>query len=424
MQQPQTMKSIFQRFYYLLLLFFSLKLSAQDLHILQQVEIVNSELKSLQAYLHQHPELPGKEYETSSFLQAEIKNLGLPITKVTGTGFYAILDTQRPGKTIALRTDIDGLPMIENDQNLSQKKLYVSLNKGVSHVCGHDGHSAVLVMAAKILTQMKDQLQGKIIFIFEEGEEIHSGINAMIEALSPLHIDAIYGNHLKSNLLSGKLYIQEGPIMAGTGTVAFEVIGRGGHASRPDLSINPIFAAAHILTGISIAWNNQRDITKTITLGITQLQGSEQSNIIPNSAFVGGTIRFFDREEAEKCFEVIKTVSHHVAAAHQCSVVFRDNHGISLDPVVNNPTLTVFTQDAVREIYPNRVISGDDYVWYAAEPFSKYSQLAPSVFVFPGIKNDEFGSGAEHHNDRFDIDPDALRYALGAMLQFAVKSLQ
>jgi metal-dependent amidase/aminoacylase/carboxypeptidase family protein len=190
------------------------------------------------------------------------------------------------------------------------------------------------------------------------------------------------------------------------------------------LSINPVFAAANILTGISIAWNNQRDITKTVTLGITQIQGSEIYNVIPNIAFVGGTIRFFDKAEAEKCFGIIRKVSENIAAAHDCTVKFHEKNGIVLNPVVNDAALTKFTRDAVKEIYPDRVIDDEKYTWYAAESFTKYSQLAPTVFVFPGIKNDALGSGAEHHNDRFDLDEDALQYALGAMVQFAVSYLK
>jgi amidohydrolase len=212
--------------------------------------------------------------------------------------------------------------------------------------------------------------------------------------------------------------------MAGTGTVAFDVIGRGGHASRPDLSVNPVFAAANILTGISIAWNNQRDITKTVTLGITQIQGGEVYNVIPNQAFVGGTIRFFDKTEAEKSFDVIRNVSENIAAAHNCSVRFHDRNGIVLYPVVNNTELARFTADAVEEIYPGRIVTDEQYIWYAAESFSKYSSLAPTVFTFVGIKNEALGSGAEHHNDRFDIDEDALQYGLGSMVQFAVKYLE
>ena len=409
------------------LLFFLLPaalLQAQDALILQKVKEANNDLMALQCYLHERPELPGKEYETTKFLQAEILKLGLPITQVPGTGFFAVLDTKRPGKTIGLRTDIDGLPIAESETNLKQKKLYLSQSKGISHLCGHDGHMALVLEAAKILTGMADQLKGKIVFIFEEGEETSSGIDAMVEALRPLHIDAIYGNHLKSNLESGQLFIQEGPIMAGTGTLAFDVVGRGGHASRPDLSINPVFAAAHILTGIAVAWNNQRDITKTVTLGITQVQGSEMSNIIPNTAFVGGTVRFFDREEVEKCFEMVQRVAKNIAAAHNCEVVFRETNRVTLNPVVNDTQLTQFTREVVERIYPGRVVTGEGHIWYGAESFSKYSQLAPTVFIFPGIKNETLGSGAEHHNDKFDIDPQALQYALGAMLQFAVNYLR
>ncbi|GHT51113.1 peptidase M20 [Bacteroidia bacterium] len=391
--------------------------------ILKSVESVDPYVRDVHAYLHEHPEVSGKEVETARYLQAEVAKLGLPVTKVPGTGFYALLDTHRPGKTIGLRADIDALPVPESEVNLKQKKRHLSKNAGVSHACGHDGHIATLLGAAKILTQFKDQLRGKIVFIFEEGEETGSGIDAMVEALKPLHIDAIYGNHLKSNLNTGELYIQEGPIMAGTGTVAFDVIGRGGHASRPDLSINPVFAAANVLTGISIAWNNQRDITKTLTLGITQIQGGEIYNVIPNSVFIGGTIRFFDGTAAEKGFEVLRKVSEDIARAHNCTVKFHDNMGILLYPVVNDDALTKFTRKAVEEIYPGKVVTGQEYIWYAAETFSKYSQLAPTVFVFPGIKNAELGSGAEHHNDQFDIDENALQYAAGAMVQFAIKYL-
>lgn len=391
--------------------------------VLTKVQSVDGYVRQVRGYLHEHPELSGEEYETSRYLQEELAKLGLPVTKVEGTGFYAVLDTRRPGKTIGLRTDIDGLPIEENPFNLKQKKRWISKNEGVSHACGHDGHMAILLGSIKILNDLKDRLRGKIVFIFEEGEETNSGIGAMIEALRPLEIDAIYGNHLKSNLNTGELFIHEGPIMAGTGTIAFDVIGRGGHASRPDLSINPIFAAANILSGVSIAWNNQRDITKTLTLGVTQIQGGETYNVIPNSVYIGGTIRFFDKDEGQKGFVLLQKVAEDIAEAHNCTVAFHDKMGVALNPVVNDLELTVFTRNAVKEIYPDKVISGEQYIWYAAETFGRYSELAPAVFLFVGIKNDDLGSGAEHHNDRFDLDEDALQYGVGAMVQFALKYL-
>ncbi|MDR1624408.1 MAG: amidohydrolase [Tannerellaceae bacterium] len=392
--------------------------------VLDKVQAVDAYIREIRGYLHEHPELSGQEFETAQFIQAEIAKLGLPVTNVPGTGFYAVLDTHKPGKSIGLRTDIDALPIPENPLNLKQRKTRISQNEGVSHACGHDGHIAILLGAMKILYELQAQLTGKIIFIFEEGEETNSGISAMIEALRPLKIDAIYGNHLKSSLETGTIYIQEGAIMAGTGTIAFDVVGQGGHASRPDLSVNPIFAAANILTGISIAWNNQRDITKTLTLGVSQIHGGEAYNVIPNSVFIGGTIRFFDFEEGEKGFSILRKVSEDIARAHNCSVRFHDKMGIAMDPVANDTTLTRFTRTAVSELYPGKVISGEQNIWYAAETFARYSELAPTVFTFVGIKNDILGSGAEHHNDRFDIDEDALQYGVGAMTQFAVKYLR
>lgn len=391
--------------------------------VLEKVKQTDRYVRQIRGYLHERPELSAREFETTRFLQEEVAKLGLPVTKVKGTGFYAVLDTRRPGKIIGLRTDIDALPIEENPFNSKQKKKWISKNEGVSHACGHDGHMAILLGSIKILNDLKDQLTGKIVFIFEEGEETNSGIHAMIEALRPLRIDAIYGNHLNSKLNTGELFIQEGPIMAGTGTIAFDVTGRGGHASRPDLSINPIFAAANILSGVSIAWNNQRDITKTLTLGITQVQGGETYNVIPNSVYIGGTIRFFDREEGKKGFALLRKVAEDIARAHNCSVAFHDKMGVALDPVINDTALTVFTRNAVKEIYPDKVVSGEQHIWYAAETFARYSELAPAVFLFVGIKNDDLGSGAEHHNDRFDLDEDALQYGVGAMVQFAVKYL-
>lgn len=391
--------------------------------ILKKVDAIAEYVKATRGYLHEHPELSGNEFETARYIRREIEKLGLPVTAVKGTGLYAVLDTHKPGKTIGLRTDIDALPIQENPMNLKQRKKWTSTVDGVSHTCGHDGHIAILLGAMHLFCDLKEQLRGKIVFIFEEGEETGSGIDNMIEALAPLHIDAFYGNHLLSAMNTGEFFIHEGALMAGSGIVSFDVNGQGGHASRPDLSINPIFAVTDILNAVSIAWNNQRDITKTLTLGISQIHGGSANNVIPNSVFVGGTIRFFDKEEAEKGFDVLRKVAVNVAAAHNCTVNFRDDMGILLTPVINDGNLAALAKKAIGEIYPGKTVASDTYIWYAAETFSKYRNLAPSLFLFVGIKNETLGSGAEHHNDRFDVDEDALAYAVGGMVQFAVQFL-
>jgi amidohydrolase len=388
--------------------------------ILARISSVDTCIRNIRAYLHENPELSGKEFNTAAYIKDELARLGLPVFPVDGTGFYAVIDTDRPGKTIALRTDIDALPIDENPVNLKQKKRHISQTPGVSHACGHDGHTAILLGAAKVLLDLKPALSGKIILVFEEGEETNSGINPMIAALAKLKIDAIYGNHLKSNLETGRIYLKEGALMAGTGTIAFDILGKGGHASRPDLAINPVFAAANVLTAISIAWNNQRDITKPLTLGITQIHGGEIYNVIPNTVFVGGTIRFFDLDEGKRGFELIEKVSRDVARAHNCSIRLHDNMGVVMKPVMNDTALTILARNSIRRLYPDKVVEGDAFIWYAAETFARYAELAPAVFAFVGIRNDSLGSGAEHHNDQFDIDEDALQYGVGGMVMFAL----
>lgn len=391
----------------------------------KQVEQQDSYVRDIRKHFHLHPELSGQEVETAKYLKAELKKLGgISIHEVPGsTGFYAILDTGHEGKTIGLRTDIDGLPIEESPVNGEGKpKKWVSQNKGVTQGCGHDGHMAILLGTARILSNLRGELRGRIVFIFEEGEESNSGIRPMIAALQAdgVRFDVIYGNHVASNVPSGQLFVKEGPIMAGMATLAYHIVGRGGHVSRPDKSVNPVFAAANVLTSISIAWNNQRDLEKLVTLGVTQLEGGQVYNVIPNSVFIGGSLRFFDREAGEHALQLVKQVSESVAAAHGCTVSYTDRMRVDLPPVSNDTTYTRHAQQELEALYPGHVTTDPQYVWYGSETFALYNQLAPTVFTLVGVNNPEVGSTAQHHNDKFDLDEDALQYGVGAMTQFVV----
>ena len=313
----------------------------------RQVAQQDAYIRDIRRHLHQHPELSGQEVETVKFLKAELQKLGgFDIHDVPGsTGFYAILDTGRKGRTIGLRTDIDGLPIEESPVNGGGKqKKWVSLNKGVTQGCGHDGHMAIILGTARILSRLRSQLKGRFVFIFEEGEESNSGIRPMIAALKHdgVQFDVIYGNHVASNVPSGKVFVKPGPIMAGMATLAYHIVGRGGHVSRPDKSVNPVFAAADVLTSISVAWNNQLDLEKLVTLGVTQLEGGKVYNVIPNEVFIGGSLRFFDDEAGKHALNLVKSVSEHVAAAHGCTVSYTDRMKVDLPPVTNDTTYTTY----------------------------------------------------------------------------------
>ena len=391
----------------------------------RQIAQQDAYVRDIRRHFHQHPELSGQEVETVKFLKAELQKLGgFDIHDVPGsTGFYAILDAKRDGKTIGLRTDIDGLPIEESPVNGGGKqKKWVSQNKGVIQGCGHDGHMAIILGTARILSNLRSQLKGRFVFIFEEGEESNSGIRPMIAALKRdgIQFDVIYGNHVASNVPSGKVFVKAGPIMAGMATLAYHIVGRGGHVSRPDKSVNPVFAAADVLTSISVAWNNQRDLEKLVTLGVTQLEGGKVYNVIPNEVFIGGSLRFFDHEAGNHALHLVKSVSEHVAAAHGCTVSYTERMKVDLPPVTNDTVYTTYAQKQIEALYPGRVTDDPQYIWYGSETFALYRQLAPIVFTLVGVNNPEVGSTAQHHNDKFDLDEDALQYGVGAMTQFVV----
>lgn len=386
-------------------------------------------VRDIRKHFHLYPELSGQEVETARRLKAELQQLGgFEIHDVPGsTGFYAILDTGRKGKTIGLRTDIDALPIEESPVNGEGKqKKWVSQRAGVTQGCGHDGHMAIILGTARILHGLLGRLTGRIVFLFEEGEESNSGIRPMIAALQKdgVRFDVIYGNHVASNVPSGQLFVKEGPVMAGMATLAYHIVGRGGHVSRPDKSVNPVFAAANVLTAISVAWNNQRDLEKLVTLGVTQLEGGKVYNVIPNEVFIGGSLRFFDREAGEHALQLVRRVSEQVAAAHGCTVSYTDRMRVDLPPVSNDTTYTRYAQRQLEALYPGHVTADPQYVWYGSETFALYSQLAPTVFTLVGVNSPEVGSTAQHHNDKFDLDEDALTYGVGAMTQFVAGLLQ
>ena len=394
-----------------------------DKEILSKITQYDGFTREVRRHLHLYPEVGGHETETAKFLKAELAKIGnFEINDVPGsTGFYAILDTKRTGKTIGLRTDIDGLPIKESTVNGGGKpKPFLSKNVGVTQGCGHDGHMAVLLTSIRIIYDLRDRLTGKYVFIFEEGEETNTGIRPMVAALKDIHFDVIYGNHLVSSVPSGQIYINEGSIMTGMAMLSWQVFGKGGHASRPDQAVNPIFAAANILTSVSIAWNNQRDITKLVTLGVTQFQGGETWNVIPDSVYVGGTLRFFDWDAGVRSLELIKKVATDVANAHGCQVRFGEKMTAQVPPVVNDPQVTAFARRMVDELYPGRATNDPKYNWYASETFALYNQLAPTLFTLVGVQNQELGTTAGHHTGEFDIDEDALQYAIGTMVKFAI----
>ena len=369
-------------------------------------------------YLHENPEVSDREYETAKYLKKECEKLGLLVEDAANTtGFTALLDTGKPGKTIGIRTDIDALPIAESEKNLKNNKTVVSKNKGVSHACGHDSHMATLLTTAKILSDFKDELKGKIYFIFEEGEETGGGIEAMIEHLKDKNLDACYGNHQSPFMEIGKISVIKGPSHAGCAGVEFNVIGKGGHGSRPDKCINPLTATANIVTALTTAWVNQLDINNTVTFGLGAINGGSASNVIPNSCNVKGTLRFFNDKAGEDALEVLKEVTKQTAKAHKCEVEFTDYTRIVAYPTINDPDLAENVRKSLKDIYPDALEEAS--ATFGSESFFGYSRLCPSVYTRFGVGNKDQGISAGAHTPEFDLDPEGIKYAVGLQVKFA-----
>ena len=385
-------------------------------------EIIRLQAEAQQDYviesrrtIHRFAEVSGKEFKTSAFIEEEIKKAGLPYEN---TGWIAILDTGKPGSRIALRADIDALLVPEEPNNLAGPRVVVSDDPHTSHACGHDAHTAMLLGAMRVLAEQRDNLTGVIYFCFEEGEEDGRGILAMLNQLSAHGVDVCWGIHVYAGLESGKICVSAGPRMAGAAGVGIKVIGRGGHGSRPDMSVNPVFCAASILTNTATAWVNQITAGRTVTLGVTSIQGGEAPNVIPDTADILGSLRFFNDEEGEKAVRIFKNVAEHTAAMNNCQVQFDDRFCVLCAPVINDEYYSNLISTALPEVLPENVTVSSCEPWYASESFSCYRRICPSVLAHLGINNPSYGSGAAHHNGFFDVDEGVLSTGVISTLKF------
>ncbi|MEG1445748.1 MAG: amidohydrolase [Ruthenibacterium sp.] len=388
-----------------------------DQQIKQQAALNKDYVIQCRRTIHRFAEPSGTEVKTSAFVQAELTAASLPFEVVSKTGVLAILDTGRPGPHIALRADIDALPMPEEPNNLAGARVCVSENPKTCHACGHDAHTAMLLGAVKAFVACKDSLVGVLYFCFEEGEENGGGLPGMLAALEKYQVDTCWTIHVYAGLDSGKICVDAGPRMAGAAGVEIKVIGKGGHGSRPDMAINPVFCAAEILSNVAAAWANQITPGKVVTLGIGSIQGGTTGNVIPDTAEILGSLRFFDMAEGAKGVEIFKSVATHTAAMNKCTVEFSPRFEVLVGSVINDPAYAALAKTGLEEILPENTVSPCE-PWYASESFSEYSVKYPCVMAHLGINNPAYGSGAAHHNGFFDVDEDVMQIGLISTLKY------
>ena len=369
---------------------------------------------------HEYPEVAHEEVETKKKIMAELDAMGIPYETVPGNGLIARIEGKLPGKHKVVRADMDALPVLEDSCNLKQPKVCVSKTPGKCHACGHDAHMAMLLTTLRVLNQLRDQLPGTVYGVFEEAEEVLGGSEQILEGLSKYPIDECFALHVYYHLDAGKVNVVPGPRMAGSAAIGITFHGKSGHGSRPDQAVSPIIPLAHYITQLNSAYNNRLNVEHPVTLGFGQLVAGTANNIIPETAAVLGSSRFFDVEEGKKAFELINRLAENTADSFGCTVEYSEINRIGVYPVVNDEGVALSFQKKFKELFGDGMLS-DCEKWYASESFSNMTSKYPGALGFLGIRNEKLGSGALHHSPQFDIDESALLVGVRAEVAFGMK---
>ena len=365
-----------------------------------------SDTVALRRDLHAHPEIAFEEVRTAGIVADRLRSLGLePRTGLGGTGVVAVLEGTRPGKTVLARADIDALPM-PDDKTVD----YRSTNANACHACGHDGHTAVLLSVARILSERRADLRGRVVFVFQPAEEIVQGAAAMLAdgALDGIEADTAVGLHLSTMHPTGTVAVRAGPAMAAADAFRLIVRGRGGHAAKPNETVDPIVIAAQLITALQTLVARETDPVDQAVLSITSVHGGTAFNIIPEEVELKGTLRTFHAATRERHRGRIAALADAIATGMRGSVVFDWRDGSPA--VVNDESAT----ERVRHVAA--AIDGVDHVIVAAQimggdDMALWLQRAPGCYWFVGARGGD-ASAFPHHHPSFDIDEAALPLAV------------
>ncbi|MEY2949227.1 MAG: hypothetical protein RLZZ248_428 [Bacteroidota bacterium] len=395
------------------------------------IQEVEEKVIQWRRHLHQNPELSNREFETAKYIEQHLTALGVEVqTEVAHTGVVGVLRTGRPGPTIALRADMDALPVVERvDLPFASKvkTTYLGKDVGVMHACGHDTHVAMLMGAAEVLVKNKNQLKGNVVFIFQPAEEgapigEEGGAALMVKegVLKNPDVEVVFGIHINSMTEIGKVRYKPGGTMAAADQFNIKVNGKQTHGSTPWTGIDPITIAAQIIQGLNNIVSRQMPLTNeaaVITVG--KIDGGVRNNIVPESVEMIGTIRTLDTEMQKSIHQRIKTTAENIAEAWGATA---DVQIITGYPVTyNNPELTA-------EMLPTvKATAGADNVILAkavtgAEDFSFYAQEVPGLFLFLGgmPKGLDPSQAGPHHTPDFFIDESGLKLGVGLFCNLVV----
>ncbi len=385
-----------------------------------QARVNHSEIIAIRRHIHQYPETGMQEFKTSEFIASRLKEYGIAFeTGIAKTGIIAFIKGQNPdSRVIALRADMDALPMQEENDTP-----YKSKNKGVMHACGHDAHMAILLGAAKILNELKDEFKGTVKLVFQPSEEqFPGGAIMMIKegVLENPKPDLMIGLHVLPTLDSGEIGLKPGKYMASTDEVYLTVKGKGGHAATPELNIDTVLVASNIVVALQQLVSRNANPAIPTVLSFGRFIADGRTNIIPDIVKIDGTLRTFDEEWRAKAHCRINEIAKSVANSMGADVDVDIHKGY---PYLENDYQITESVKRFTQEYLGKEKVKDLEMRMTAEDFAYFAQQIPSCYFRLGIRNTEKGIEANLHTTKFDIDEKSLETGMGVMAWLAVRFL-
>ncbi len=388
--------------------------------IRQRAQALTEFLVTTRRDIHAHPELGNQEQRTPALIVSVLKGLGFELQeRVGGTGVVAVLRGARPGLTLALRADMDALPVEEVGE-----RPYRSTVPGVMHACGHDGHVAMALGAARVLHELRDQLHGNVKFLFQPAEETYGGASEMIAdgcLTNDPTVDAVFGLHLEPMGNVGELRLRPGAIMASADAVRIAVRGRGGHASEPQDCLDPVPVAAHIITQLQTLVTRRFDVKNPVVITITYLQAGSAFNVIPSEAVLAGTVRTVDPTVRAIMPERIEMLARHSAEALGATAEVAYVHGSGV--VLNHSGFADFVRRLIRSTRGLDGVLDLEHPVMGAEDFGLYMERVPGTFAFLGARPSHQQPFPNHH-PQFDFDERALPIGVEILSTVALEYLR
>ena len=384
-------------------------------HIKELTEKYHHEMVATRRYLHQHPEVSYKEFETTKFIKNELQKLGIHYESPLETGCIGILEGgKESNRVIALRADIDALAM---DEEGDFKKDFISQNPGAAHCCGHDAHTANLLGAAKILSEMKDELEGTVLFVFQPGEEkLPGGGRLLCETgfLQSRNVQQVYGLHTSPAYTPGTIATKAGTLMGRPDEFEIEIFGKGGHAARAHKAIDPIVLASQFINAAQTIVSRNVDPTEPAVVTIGRIEGGTAHNVIPESVKLWGTVRTLSQETAMLIKGRLEALLKGVTESAGGNYSFHFNEGYPA--VVNTVPETENVINAAKKLFGNDSFIELERPVMAGEDFSFYQEIFPGAFFHVGSGSAESESTYSWHHPKYNVDDEFFLTAAPLMV--------